>query len=46
MPTIREKLLGETLLKVLIKLGVIRKDACPTGPELIMLAESYISADQ
>lgn len=39
-----ERILGETLLKLLIKIGVVREDACPTGPELVATAEDYINA--
>lgn len=42
MITIHEKILGETLLKLLIKIGVVREGACPTGPELVAIAEDYI----
>lgn len=45
MPTTHERILGETLLGLLIKIGVIREDACPTGPELVVIAESYINID-
>ena len=43
MATNHEKLLGETLLKLLIKIGVSRKNACPTGPELVAIVEDYIN---
>ena len=41
--TIHEKILGEALLKLLIKIGVVRENACPTGPELVAIAEDCIN---
>ena len=41
--TTDEKILGETLLKLLVKLEVIREDVCPTGPELVAIAEESMT---
>lgn len=44
MVTAHEKILGETLLKLLIKIKVIREDAQPTGPELVVITEDYLKS--
>jgi len=42
--THHEKLLSDALRDVLIKAGVIRADADPTGPELLLLARTYVES--
>jgi len=39
----RERLLGQALLGVLVKVGVLREDAQPSGPELINAANDFIN---
>ena len=41
----REHLLGDALRRVLIRAGVIRAEACCTGPELLLAAEDYAGSD-
>ena len=43
-PTDKERMLGEALHGVLIAVGVLGKDVTPSGPELIVAAESYIES--
>lgn len=37
------QLLGDALRRVLVFDGVIREDAAPSGPELLMIADDYIA---
>jgi len=43
---IREELLGEALFAVLVRIGVLSVDSAPTGPELLVAAESYVESRQ
>ena len=37
------EVIGKTLMELLVGLGIVRKEATPTYPELIMAAEEYLS---
>ncbi len=38
--------LAEALRKLLVTLGVIRSDAAPNGPELLMCADDYVKIQE
>ena len=45
MITPRELALAEALRMTLVKAGVLRPDACPTCPELLVAAEDYAGTE-